>query len=105
MSNEHTLLGHIYAAARPANIMADGGRAASPQLDAETAAGRLRARVRRVVIRRAVKRMTRLLRLWRRRTTESNEFRLMSDRELWDLGIHRHEADYEAKKAFWRQGW
>jgi len=26
----------------------------------------------------------------------------MSDRELRDFGINRYEAEYEARKAFWR---
>jgi uncharacterized protein YjiS (DUF1127 family) len=101
MPNEYTLIGLVPSVA-PGKRMthADG---APPLLAAEhTAARRLRARVLRVVARRAVRRVTRLLRLWRRRMAESDELRAMSDRELQDFGISRYDVEHEAKKAFLR---
>jgi uncharacterized protein YjiS (DUF1127 family) len=82
---------------------ADG---AAPRRTAElSAACRLRARFLGVVLRRAVGRVTRLLRLWRRRMAESDELRAMSDRELRDFGMSRYDAEHEAKKAFWKASW
>jgi uncharacterized protein YjiS (DUF1127 family) len=63
---------------------------------------RKRARLLRIVTRRAFRRVARLLRLWRRRMTESNELWAMSDRELRDFGISRYDAEHEAKKAIWK---
>lgn len=101
MPNEYALIGLVHLVARDKRMThADG----VPLLVAaeHTAARRTRARVLRVVARRAVRRIARLLRLWRRRMAESDELRAMSDRELRDFGISRYDVEHEAKKAFWR---
>jgi len=98
MPNEYALIGLVHLVARDKRMThADG----VPLLLAaeHTAARRTRARV---VARRAVRRIARLLRLWRRRIAESHELRAMSDRELRDFGISRYDVEHEAKKAFWR---
>lgn len=102
MSDEHMLLGFLHANARPADRMAVGGHAAPSGLALEAAARQWRARVWRIIVRRAIKRAARRLRLWRRRMTESDELRAMPDRELRDIGVNRYEAEYEARKAFWK---
>jgi uncharacterized protein YjiS (DUF1127 family) len=101
MPNEYALIGLVHLVARDKRMThADG----VPLLLAaeHTDARRTRARVLRVVARRAARRIARLLRLRRRRMAESDELRAMSDRELRDFGISRYDVEHEAKKAFWR---
>ena len=101
MPNEYALIGLVHLVARDKRMThADG--AAPLQTIEHSAARRPRARILRVVARRTVRRVTRLLRLWRRRMAESDELRAMSDRELRDCGISRYEVEHEAKQAFWR---
>ena len=101
MPNEYALIGLVHLVVRDKRMThADG----VPLLLAaeHTAARRTRARVLRVVARRTVRRVTRLLRLWRRRIAESDELWTMSDRQLRDIGISRYDAEHAAKKAFWK---
>jgi uncharacterized protein YjiS (DUF1127 family) len=39
---------------------------------------------------------------WWRRSREREILMTMSDRELKDIGITRYDAQYEARKPFWR---
>jgi uncharacterized protein YjiS (DUF1127 family) len=101
MSNEYALIGLVNPAALDKRLT--DADSAAPLLAAEHfAARRRRARALRVVARRTVRRVTRLLRLWRRRIAESDELWTMSDRQLRDIGISRYDAEHAAKKAFWK---
>lgn len=104
MPNEHALIGLVgRAALDECPTHADG---AAPLPAAEDAAvHRPRARVLRIVARRAVGRVTHLLRLWHRRIAESDELWAMSDRELRDIGLSRYDAEHAARKALWKASW
>jgi uncharacterized protein YjiS (DUF1127 family) len=39
---------------------------------------------------------------WRRRLRDRRELAAMSDRSLRDIGLTRYDADWEARKPFWR---
>jgi uncharacterized protein YjiS (DUF1127 family) len=39
---------------------------------------------------------------WRRRLRDRRALAAMSDRSLRDIGITRYDADWEARKPFWR---
>ncbi len=101
MPNEYAPIGFVHRKALDKRLT-HADSAARPLAAEHFAARRPRARVLRVVVRRTVRRMTRLLRSWRRRMAESNELRAMSDRELRDFGISRYDAEHVAKKAFWK---
>jgi len=42
-----------------------------------------------------------LLTEWRQRARSRRELWALDDRELWDMGLTRMEADNEANKPFW----
>jgi uncharacterized protein YjiS (DUF1127 family) len=54
------------------------------------------------ILRRAVGRVCFLLRLWRSHMRESQELRLLSDRELRDLNVSRYDIAEAERKPFWR---
>jgi len=54
------------------------------------------------ILRSAIERPGRLLRLWRTRIRESDELNQLSDRELRDFGVNRYEVEHATRKAFWR---
>jgi len=39
---------------------------------------------------------------WRRRLDDRRALAAMSDRSLRDIGLTRYDADWEARKPFWR---
>jgi uncharacterized protein YjiS (DUF1127 family) len=39
---------------------------------------------------------------WRRRLRDRRTLATMSDRALRDIGLTRYDADWEARKPFWR---
>lgn len=39
---------------------------------------------------------------WRRRLRDRRTLAAMSDRSLRDIGLTRYDADWEARKPFWR---
>jgi uncharacterized protein YjiS (DUF1127 family) len=39
---------------------------------------------------------------WRRRLRDRRALAVMSDRSLRDIGLTRYDADWEARKPFWR---
>ena len=39
---------------------------------------------------------------WRRRLRDRRALAMMSDRSLRDIGLTRYDADWEARKPFWR---
>jgi uncharacterized protein YjiS (DUF1127 family) len=39
---------------------------------------------------------------WRRRSRDRRALTAMSDRSLRDIGLTRYDADWEARKPFWR---
>jgi uncharacterized protein YjiS (DUF1127 family) len=39
---------------------------------------------------------------WRRRLHDRHALAAMSDRSLRDIGLTRNDADWEARKPFWR---
>jgi uncharacterized protein YjiS (DUF1127 family) len=39
---------------------------------------------------------------WRRRLRDRRALAAMSDRSLRDIGLTRYDADWEARKPFWR---
>lgn len=39
---------------------------------------------------------------WRRRSRERRALAEMSDRSLQDIGLTRYDANWEARKPFWR---
>jgi uncharacterized protein YjiS (DUF1127 family) len=39
---------------------------------------------------------------WRERARSRGELRMLDDRELWDAGLTRMDADNECDKAFWQ---
>jgi uncharacterized protein YjiS (DUF1127 family) len=39
---------------------------------------------------------------WRRRSRDRRALAAMSDRSLRDIGLTRYDADWEARKPFWR---
>jgi uncharacterized protein YjiS (DUF1127 family) len=39
---------------------------------------------------------------WRRRLRDRRALATMSDRSLRDIGLTRYDADWEARKPFWR---
>ena len=84
------------------DIRTPDGQRADPGLQRGVAARHPRLCVVRAAVGRALRRAAGLLRLWRCRIAESDELRTLSDRELRDFGINRYEAEYEARKAFWR---
>jgi uncharacterized protein YjiS (DUF1127 family) len=43
-----------------------------------------------------------LLGTWRQRSRDRQDLAMMTERELRDLGIKRHDALYEVRKPFWR---
>lgn len=99
MSSEHALIDLV------ARVVPSERRPHATPTSASKHVGpcEMRARLLRVVVRKAFRRVKRLLRLWRRRLAESDALRTMSDRELRDFGITRYDAAHEAKKVFWRQ--
>ncbi|MFZ1090450.1 MAG: DUF1127 domain-containing protein [Xanthobacteraceae bacterium] len=42
------------------------------------------------------------IREWRRRSRDRRALAAMSDSSLWDIGLTRYDADWEASKPFWR---
>ena len=84
------------------DIRSPDGQRADPGSQRGVAPRHPRLCVVRAAAGRALRRAAGLLRLWRRRIAESDELRTLSDRELRDFGINRYEAEYEARKAFWR---
>jgi uncharacterized protein YjiS (DUF1127 family) len=40
---------------------------------------------------------------WRRRLRDRRALAAMSDRSLRDIGLTRYDADFEARKPFWRE--
>lgn len=38
---------------------------------------------------------------WRQRARSRRELAALDDRELWDMGVTRMEAENEANKPFW----
>jgi len=38
---------------------------------------------------------------WRQRARSRRDLMVLDDRELWDIGLTRTEADQEANKPFW----
>lgn len=38
---------------------------------------------------------------WHERARSRRELRLMTERELWDIGFSRNEASSEVRKPFW----
>jgi uncharacterized protein YjiS (DUF1127 family) len=84
------------------DIRSPDGQRTDPGLQGGVATRHPRLCVVRAAGGRALRRAAGLLRSWRRRIAESDELRTMSDRELRDFGINRYEAEYEARKAFWR---
>jgi uncharacterized protein YjiS (DUF1127 family) len=47
-------------------------------------------------------RVSALVSVWHRRARQRSELAGLSDRELRDLALTRGQADYEARKPFWR---
>jgi uncharacterized protein YjiS (DUF1127 family) len=39
---------------------------------------------------------------WRERARTRRALRALDDRELWDMGLTRTDANFEANKAFWQ---
>lgn len=78
------------------------GDAPPRRTDIWAAASRLRARHLRIAMRRAVRRLTRLMRVWCRRLAESDELRAMSDRELRDMSVSRYDVAHALRRPFWR---
>lgn len=39
---------------------------------------------------------------WRQRVRSRSELVMLDDRELWDVGLTRADADNEAGKPFWQ---
>ncbi|MBY0337382.1 MAG: DUF1127 domain-containing protein [Acetobacteraceae bacterium] len=76
--------------------------AAPRPADVRSAASRLRVRALRVALRRAVRRLGRLMRTWRRRQAESDALRAMSDRELRDMNVSRYDVADAVRRPFWR---
>lgn len=81
---------------------AQSGDAPQRRADIWAAASRQRARTLRVAIRRAIQRLTRLMRVWRRRLAESDELRAMPDRELRDMSVSRYDVAHALRRPFWR---
>jgi uncharacterized protein YjiS (DUF1127 family) len=52
---------------------------------------------------RMVQRVTRLIGIWHRRSSERQVLAAMSARALQDIGITRWDARHEANKPFWRE--
>jgi len=40
---------------------------------------------------------------WRQRARSRSELMMLDDRELWDMGLTRMDADNEAAKPFWQK--
>jgi uncharacterized protein YjiS (DUF1127 family) len=51
---------------------------------------------------RALARMASEVGEWRRRVRDRRALAAMSDRSLRDIGLTRYDADWEARKPFWR---
>jgi uncharacterized protein YjiS (DUF1127 family) len=47
-------------------------------------------------------RMAAEIREWRRRSRDRHALAAMSNRSLRDIGLTRYDADWEARKPFWR---
>ena len=43
-----------------------------------------------------------LFKEWRERSRSRCELAALDDRELWDIGLNRMEADNEVHKPFWQ---
>ena len=39
---------------------------------------------------------------WRERARSRRALRALDDRELWDMGLTRSDAEFEASKPFWQ---
>lgn len=50
-----------------------------------------------------VRRSVVLLNRWWHRVEDRNQLSIMSERELRDIGLSHHEADWEIRKPFWRE--
>jgi uncharacterized protein YjiS (DUF1127 family) len=50
-----------------------------------------------------VRRSVILLGRWRRRVEDRNRLSGMSERQLFDIGLSRQDADWEIRKPFWRE--
>jgi uncharacterized protein YjiS (DUF1127 family) len=50
-----------------------------------------------------IRRSVILLGRWRRRVEDRNRLSGMSERQLFDIGLSRQDADWEIRKPFWRK--
>jgi len=50
-----------------------------------------------------IRRSVILLGRWRRRVEDRNRLSGMSERQLFDIGLSRQDADWEIRKPFWRE--
>jgi uncharacterized protein YjiS (DUF1127 family) len=50
-----------------------------------------------------IRRSVILLGRWRRRVEDRNRLSGMSERQLFDIGLSRQDADWEIHKPFWRE--
>lgn len=51
---------------------------------------------------RGIRRLSALLRLWRRRRRDRRELTRLDDRTLKDIGLTRGDAEFLINKPFWR---
>jgi uncharacterized protein YjiS (DUF1127 family) len=102
MTNEQALIG-FRDTVRAAGCISTNGCVVSPPEKGDSPAHRGHGRVLLHVLRRAVTRAARRLRLWRRHRAETREFIQLSDRELRDFGASRYDVEFELRKALWRQ--
>ncbi|MBR0683869.1 DUF1127 domain-containing protein [Roseomonas eburnea] len=101
MSNEFLQIGLIHHT--PHHHHPRHGQDVAPRrAELLSGASRLRARILRSSMCRAVGRLTRLMHLWRRRLAESNKLREMSDRELRDMNVNRYDVAHAVRRPFWR---
>jgi uncharacterized protein YjiS (DUF1127 family) len=54
------------------------------------------------VLHHVLARMGSEVREWRRRSRDRRALASISDRSLRDIGLTRYDADWEARKPFWR---
>ena len=55
------------------------------------------------VLQHLLARISSVLGEWRRRLRDRCALAAMSDRSLRDIGLTRYDADFEARKPFWRE--
>jgi uncharacterized protein YjiS (DUF1127 family) len=51
----------------------------------------------------SVRRFIKLIGTWRRRARSRRELTAITDQELRDLGITRHNVSHEVAKPFWKE--